>query len=282
MARDTSKPRAFTLIELLVVIAIIALLVAILLPSLAKARDLARLTACKANLKSIGSNGMALYHAENNSLPYIQPGHINWLMKSKTGTNAKNGDATPSRISISSYLFLLVRTGFCESDMFACPADPESLKMTESFYTSGGQKYRYWDFYREDLPADENRRLCSYSVQAPFGTRQGVRGFSEYSHPSLVVLADRTPAGQKGYGKFRSSTQPEDFWKYISRNHRNTARFNYFAMSNAVDDSSSPDVGIKMDDVYSAGDSYPTRRYGGKLGINQHKYESDSYLMGPQ
>ena len=43
----------FTLIELLVVVAIIAVLMAILLPSLAKARQYARLTMCATNLKSI-------------------------------------------------------------------------------------------------------------------------------------------------------------------------------------------------------------------------------------
>jgi prepilin-type N-terminal cleavage/methylation domain-containing protein/prepilin-type processing-associated H-X9-DG protein len=47
------KQRAFTLIELLVVIAIIAILAAILFPVFARAREAARATACKSNLKQI-------------------------------------------------------------------------------------------------------------------------------------------------------------------------------------------------------------------------------------
>lgn len=58
-------PKAFTLIELLVVVAIIAVLMAILLPSLNLARDAARRTACLSNLRQVGV-AERMYAQENN------------------------------------------------------------------------------------------------------------------------------------------------------------------------------------------------------------------------
>lgn len=66
-ASMNTKRNAFTLIELLVVIAIIGLLLAILVPSLARAKEKAEFLFCKANLRSLGM-AMKLYLNDNDAM----------------------------------------------------------------------------------------------------------------------------------------------------------------------------------------------------------------------
>ena len=66
------RARGFTLIELLVVIAIIAILIALLLPAVQQAREAARRSQCKNNLKQLGI-ALHNYHERVNCFP---PGYL--------------------------------------------------------------------------------------------------------------------------------------------------------------------------------------------------------------
>ena len=79
------KKKFFTLIELLVVIAIIAILAALLLPALQRARDIAKMVICGSNLKQIGLSMHSYASDFQNSLPYYEQSGYDPFKKGSRG-----------------------------------------------------------------------------------------------------------------------------------------------------------------------------------------------------
>lgn len=164
-----STRKGFTLIELLVVIAIIGVLVALLLPAVQQAREAARRTQCKSNLKQAG---LALHNYHDTHLAF-PPGYVY-----RPGTQSENASGFAWGAMILPYVDQSplyaqfnwnvpvwnaanepARTRHL--NVFLCPSDPVS---SNSFVEMGPTPERYamgcyvGNFGPPDLDANQEQR----------------------------------------------------------------------------------------------------------------------------
>ena len=184
------KSKAFTLIELLVVIAIISLLVSILLPSLNRAKELARRAVCMANLKHIGL-GFELYLEELGRYPVYNTGVPSGCARVEFGGKTGEGRDLPEEDRpLNPY------TG--SADVYRCPSDVHPLD-SGAYLCSG--TYQGW-FNMVGTSYSYNvscNRWWGASGYSPWGNRRSdiTNSFSEVilagDHSSYYCHSDPVP-----------------------------------------------------------------------------------------
>ena len=203
----------FTLIELLVVIAIIAILVALLLPAIQSAREAARSTQCKNNLRQIGI-GMATF-AQKDRANRLSTGAFDFVR-----------DGSPDRFG---WVHDLISISAGNANDMRCPSNElrgsEKLNdMIGKSQTSDGSKTptdrvgKYGKFFEriftqgtttQTATATERVSIIAEAVQSGYNTNYASSWFAVRGQPKFVLGSDPVDVlGTDGFKEFFDTSGP--------------------------------------------------------------------------
>ncbi|MCG8696910.1 MAG: prepilin-type N-terminal cleavage/methylation domain-containing protein [Bacteroidales bacterium] len=189
--------KAFTLVELLVVIAIIALLMGLLMPALARTRQLAYRMTCGTNLAGIGKAMMVYAYENSEALPKAGGANNTWApkipdWKAPHRKIAYGLDSGPGQVTVTSNLYLLVKHAEVTPKSFNCKGQKEIREFNISEATDADQGLeltQVWDF-GPTIGSEENPgRFNSYSYHTPFGRH----ALTTKREPTMAVAGDMNP-----------------------------------------------------------------------------------------
>jgi prepilin-type N-terminal cleavage/methylation domain-containing protein len=207
------KRKGFTLVELLVVIAIIALLMGILMPALAKVKQLAARMVCGSHLSGIGKAMMVYANDHKQEYPRSGWARTRWNVRlTGIGWKGKNreeayGSPTSSGTdaTISSCFYLLVKYTDVTVKHFLCKGDygGRPFEMHELLSANLTDYTEAWDFGRTGTAGSGISPALhySYSYHLPFVSPMQIGGIwrdvsfaiQPSSDPSSPLCADLNP-----------------------------------------------------------------------------------------